>query len=65
MISTFVFSVMSLKTKSRIFPDLCVVNPSCWYRPMALMESLKIAESVSSVSLTCKEYIVLMCREIG
>ena len=54
VVSTLVLSVMSLKIKSSTFPDLWVVKPTCWYSPKASIESLKIAESVSNVSLTCK-----------
>ena len=46
--------VISLSIKSNTLPDLWVLNPTCWYRPIASVVSLKIAESVSSESLTCK-----------
>ena len=46
---------MSLKIKSKMLPDLCVGKPTCWYSPMASIESLKMAGSVSvPSSLTCK-----------
>ena len=56
---------MSLKIKSSVLPDLCVEKPTCWCSPMASMESLKIAGSISS-SLTCKlkspMYMLLGCE---
>ena len=55
VVMTDVVCCMSLRIKSRMLPDLCVGKPTCWYSPMASMESLKIAGSVSVFSsLTCK-----------
>ena len=64
VVMTDIVCCMSLRIKSRVLPDLCIGKPTCWYSPMALMESLKIAGFVSS-SLTCKlkspMYMLLGC----